>query len=97
MPTSNIQLVVRAIIPLVSDNRFFGMYRANTSPHNKEEIQRSMQDLDGIVQIVLAMVALGMCVNMVGVNNIWHYSAPSSLEDYYKKVDEAVVLVSRQS
>lgn len=32
---------------------------------------------------LFATVALGMGVNVVGVNTIWHYGgAPSSLEDY---------------
>lgn len=44
-----------------------------------------MQDLDGIVRIVFATVALGMGVNMVVVNTIWHYGAPSSLKNYLQE------------
>jgi RecQ family ATP-dependent DNA helicase len=69
----------------ISDNRLFGMYHANTSQHNKDVIQRSMQDPDGVVRIVFATVALGMGVNMVGVNTTWHYGAPASLEDYLQE------------
>ena len=34
---------------------------------------------------MFATVALGMGVNMVGVNATWHYWAPASLEDYSQK------------
>ena len=57
----------------ISDNRLFGMYHGNTSKHNKEVVQKSMQDADGIVRIVFATIALGMGVNMIDVNTVWHY------------------------
>ena len=69
----------------ISDNRLFGMYHANTSSHNKDVIQKSMQHSDGVVRIVFATIALGMGVNMVGVNTTWHYGAPASLEDYLQE------------
>ena len=31
------------------------------------------------------MVALGMGVNLVGVNGVIHYGAPSSIEDYFQE------------
>ena len=65
------------------------MYHANTSPHNKEVIQRGMLDADGVVRIVFATIALGMGVNMVGVNTIWHYGAPSPLDDYLQESGRA--------
>ena len=55
----------------ISDNRLFEMYHASTSPHNKEVIQKSMQDSNGVVRIVFATIALGMGVNMVDVNTTW--------------------------
>lgn len=73
----------------ISDNRLFGMYHANTSPHNKQVIQRSMLDANGVVRIVFATIALGMGVNMVGVNTIWHYGAPSTLDDYLQESGRA--------
>ena len=66
----------------ISDNRLFAMYHANTSLHNKDVVQKSLQDPDGVVRIVFAMVALGMGMNMKDVNTVWHYGAPSSLDDY---------------
>ena len=69
----------------ISDNRLFGMYHAHTTPHNKDVIHKSMQTPDGIIRIVFATIALGMGVNMVGVNTIWHYGAPSSLDDYLQE------------
>ena len=52
----------------ISDNRLFGMYHASTPSHNKEVILNNMQKADGIVRVVFATVALGMGVNLVGVN-----------------------------
>ena len=73
----------------VSENRLFGMYHANTSPHNKDIIQKSMLIADGKVRIVFATVALGMGENMVDVNTIWHYGAPSTLDDYLQESGRA--------
>ena len=73
----------------ISDNRLFGMYHAHTVPHNKQVIMSSMLRADGIVRIVFATVALGMGVNLVGVNSILHYGAPSSLEDYFQESGRA--------
>ena len=73
----------------ISDNRVFGMYHANTPPHNKEVILSSMEKADGIVRVVFATVALGMGVNFVGLNKIIHYGAPSSIDDYYQESGRA--------
>ena len=48
-----------------------------------------MMDADGVVRIVFATIALGMGVNMMGVNTIWHYGAPSSLDDYMQESGRA--------
>ena len=69
----------------ISANRLFGMYHATTSTHNKKVIQKSMKDAQGVVRIVFATIALGMGVNMIGVNTVWHYGAPSSLDDYMQE------------
>ena len=73
----------------ISDNRLFGMYHANTSAHNKAVIQASMQDPHGVVQVIFATVALGMGVNLVGVNTTIHYGAPTCIEDYYQESGRA--------
>ena len=46
----------------VSDNRLFGMFHANTPQHNREIILSSLSKPDGVVQVVFAIVALGMGV-----------------------------------
>ncbi len=73
----------------ISDNRLFGMYHAHTVPHNKLVIMESMLKVGGTVRIVFATAALGMGVNLVGVNSIIHYGAPSSLEDYFQESGRA--------
>ena len=46
-----------------------------------QAMQRIMLGADGVVCIVFATIAHNMGVNMVGVNTIWHYGAPSTLDD----------------
>ena len=66
------------------DNRLFGMYHASTPQHSKDVIMKSLMDPCGVVRIVFASVAMGMGVDLHGVNTIIHYGAPSSIEDYYQ-------------
>ena len=56
-----------------------------SSQHNKEVILQSLLHPDGVVRVVFASVALGMGVNLKGVNNIIHYGAPRSVEDYFQE------------
>ena len=70
MLTFNIHLAIIAITQkvqnvLVTIDFLECSYHGNTSKHNKEVIQKSMQDADGIVRIVFATIALGMGVNMI--------------------------------
>ena len=69
----------------ISDNRLFGMYHSNTPQYNKEVILKSMDQPDGVVRIVFATIALGMGVNLRGVNTIIHYGAPRSIDDYFQE------------
>lgn len=69
----------------VSDNRLFGMFHSHTPQYNKEVILRSLQIPSGVVRVVFATVALGMGIDLQGVNNIIHYGAPKSLEDYFQE------------
>ena len=39
----------------------------------------------GIVRIVFPTVALGMGVNLKGVNFVVHYGAPRSIDDYFQE------------
>lgn len=68
-----------------SQNRLFGMYHSNTPQYNKDVILKSMEKLEGVVRIVFATVALGMGVNLKGVNKIIHYGAPRSIDDYFQE------------
>lgn len=73
----------------VSSNRLFGMFHACTPPHNKEVILRSLQKEDGVVRVVFATIALGMGVNLVGLNTIYHYGAPRSIDDFVQESGRA--------
>lgn len=70
--------------PQLSDNRLFGMFHAGTPVYNKEVILSSLKDSCGVVRIVFATIALGMGVNVAGLNTIWHYGAPQSMDDYFQ-------------
>ena len=52
------------------------MFHAGTPAYNKEVILSSLEDSCGVVRIVFATIALGMGVNVAGLNTIWHYGAP---------------------
>ena len=56
-------------------NCLFGMFHSNIPPHNKKVILQSMQKEDGIVCVVFATMALGMGVNFVTLNTVYHYGA----------------------
>ena len=49
----------------------------------------SMLRVDGVVRVVFATIALGMGVNLVGVSNVIHYGAPSSIDDYFQESGRA--------
>ena len=72
----------------MSDNRLFGMYHSHTPAH-KEAVLRSLQKADGVVRVVFATVALGMGLNVMGLNCIIHYGAPRSIEDYFQESGRA--------
>lgn len=73
----------------VSENRLFGMFHSNTAPHNKDVIMKSMQEEEGVVRLVFATIALGMGVNFSGLNTIYHYGAPRSIDDYFQESGRA--------
>ena len=52
------------------------MYHSGMADHNKDVIMKSMADANGVVRVVFATVALGMGVNLAGLNTIIHYGAP---------------------
>ena len=70
--------------PELSENRLFGMFHASTSQHSKDVIMGSLQDCHCTVRVVFASVAMGMGIDLHGVNTIIHYGAPSSIEDYFQ-------------
>lgn len=71
--------------PTISDNRLFGMFHSSTPQYNKDVILQSLLVPDGIVRIVFATVALGMGIDFHGINQILHYGAPCSIDDYFQE------------
>ena len=61
------------------------MFHASTPEKNKETILKSLTDPKGVVRVVFATVALGMGINLRGVNTIIHYVAPHSIDDYFQE------------
>ena len=62
--------------PELSENCLFGMFHASTPQHNKDIIMESLQDCHGTVRVVFASVAMGMGIDLHGVDTIIHYGAP---------------------
>ena len=60
------------------------MFHASTPQHSKDVIMGSLQDCHGTVRIVFASVAMGMGIDLHGVDTIIHYGAPSSIEDHFQ-------------
>ena len=46
----------------------------------------SLQDCHGTVRVVFASEAMGMGIDLHGVDTIIHYGAPSSIEDYFQAI-----------
>ena len=70
--------------PELSENCLFGMFHASTPQHSKDVIMGSLQDCHGTVRVVFASVAMGMGIDLHGVDTIIHCGAPSSIEDYFQ-------------
>ena len=69
----------------LSDNRLFGMFHSQTPQYNKDVILKSLAESDGVVRVVFATIALGMGIDLRGVNTIIHYGAPRSIDDYFQE------------
>ena len=72
------------LVPERSENRLFGMLHASTPQHSKYVIMGSLEDCHGTVRVVFASVAMGIGIDLHGVDTIIHYGAPSSIEDYFQ-------------
>ena len=70
--------------PERSENRLFGLFHASTPQHSKDVIMGSLQDCHGTIRVVFASVAMGMGIDLHGVDTIIHYGALSSIEDYFQ-------------
>ena len=68
--------------PELSENHLFGMFHASTPQRSKDVIMGSLQDCH--VRVVFASVAMGMGIDLHGVDAIIHYGAPISIEDYFQ-------------
>ena len=61
--------------PELSENRLFGMFHASTPQHSKYVIMGSLQDCHGTVRVVFASVAMGIGIDLHGVDTIIHYGS----------------------
>ena len=60
------------------------MLHASTPQHSKDVIMGSLLDCHVTVRVVFASVAMGMGIDLHGVDTIIHYGAPSNIEDYFQ-------------
>ena len=70
--------------PELSENCLFGMFHASTPQHSKGVIMGNLQDCHGTVGVVFASVAMGMGIDLHGVETI----IQSSIEDYFQASGE---------
>ncbi len=75
--------------PKLSDFRLFGMYHSKTPQHNKDVVITSLTNVDGVVRVVFATMALGMGIDCVGLTQTIHYGAPRSIDDYFQECGRA--------
>ena len=54
--------------PELSENRLFGIFHASTPQHSKDVIMGSLQDCHGTIGVVFASVAMGMGIDIHGVD-----------------------------
>ena len=48
-----------------------------------------MQEEDGVVRVVFATMALGVGVNFVALNTIYHYGAPRTIDNFFQESGRA--------
>ncbi len=48
-----------------------------------------MTNVDGVVHVVFATMALGMGIDCVGLTQTIHYGAPRSIDDYFQECGRA--------
>ena len=73
--------------PELSENRRFGMFHASTPQHSKDVIMGSLQDCHGTVRVVFASVAMGMGIDLHGVDK----SSTMVLQAVLKTIPKLVV------
>ena len=73
--------------PELSENRLFGMFHASTTQHSKDVIMGSLQDCHGTVRVVFACVAMGMGIDLYGVEQ----SSTMVLQAVLKTISKLVV------
>ena len=67
----------------------FGLFNLTAGPYSSFGRKRykglgTRLDCHGTVRVVFASVAMGMGIDLHGVDAIIHYGAPSSIEDYFQ-------------
>lgn len=72
-----------------SSMRLFAMYFHDTLPGKKDAILKDLLSESGHFRVVVATNALGMGIDMKGVNSIYHYGVPRDLEDYLQEIGRA--------
>ena len=70
-------------------DRPYAMFHSQTSQVIKTHITESFADPNGHVRILIATIAFGMGVDCQGLNTVFHFGPPSTVEDYFQETGRA--------
>jgi RecQ family ATP-dependent DNA helicase len=66
--------------------RLVDMYMSTTADDVKEEISQDFRDTKGHIRVLICTSAFGMGIDCKGVENVYHWGAPSDIEMYVQEV-----------
>lgn len=84
-------------------NSLIALFHSGCTENSKEHVLSSLRQPDGVCRVVFATSALGMGVDVKGLNTVIHHGPPETLEEYQQEIgragrdgsdSEAVLLVS---
>ena len=73
----------------VPKNRLFAQFHSPQTQQMKDEILRQLCSAESTVRVVFATVALGMGVDIRGVQSVVHLTPPRTIQEYFQETGRA--------